>query len=214
MTVARYVDELEQVRSELKLDDVILLGQSWGTMLAVEYILRKNPIGIKGLILSAPYLSTKIWVADQRRWIAQLPQEIQDTIRKYEELEDFSAPAFQEAMMSFYNRHVCRLEPWPSCLLSSLEKLNFDVYQYMWGPSEFTMTGILKDADLTEKLNQISVPTLLTCGEFDEATPEATAYYQSLIPNSEMHVFKDASHSHHLEKFEEYVQVIRNFIDI
>ncbi|MFA5301678.1 MAG: alpha/beta fold hydrolase [Bacteroidales bacterium] len=43
-TVERFVEELH------------ILGQSWGSMLAVEYVLRKKPIGIRSLILSGPYL--------------------------------------------------------------------------------------------------------------------------------------------------------------
>jgi proline iminopeptidase len=77
-TVARFVEELEQVRESLHLEKVHLMGGSWGTMLAVEYMLRKKPDGVVSLILSGPYLSTPKWVADQQMWISQLPQNIQD----------------------------------------------------------------------------------------------------------------------------------------
>lgn len=82
----------------------------------------------------------------------------------------------------------------------------------MWGPSEFTVTGRLKHADLTEQLGLIKVPVLFTCGEFDEATPATTLFYQSKIPGSDIYIFRDASHEHLLEKTEEYLQVARNFL--
>jgi len=208
----RFVEELEQVRNALGLDKVHVLGQSWGTMLAAEYMLRKQPEGVVSLILSAPYLSTPRWEADQKVLISRLPQSVQDTIAKYELLEDYSSEAYQEAMMHFYREYVCRLDPWPDCLNRSMEKMGGEVYNYMWGPSEFTMTGTLKDADLCDRLNLIKVPVLFTCGEFDEATPNTTAYYQSKLPGSEMHVFEGTSHGHHLEKRGEYLQVIRSFL--
>jgi proline iminopeptidase len=210
---ARFVEELKMVRSTLKLNEVHLLGQSWGTMLAVEYLLRENPAGIKSLILSAPYLSTPRWVQDQQDWIKQLPQNIQDTLQKYEKLQDYTSQAYQDAMMVFYNKHVCRMDPWPDCLLQSMEKMGVEVYNHMWGPSEFTMTGTLMHADLTPQLPQLGVRTLLTCGEYDEATPATTQFYQSLIIGSAIHVFQGASHSHHLESETDYIQVIRNFIN-
>jgi len=211
-TVARFVEELEQVRTALKLDELHIMGQSWGTMLAIEYMVMKKPSGIVSLILSGSYLSTPKWVADQQMWISQLPQNIQDTIRKYEANGDFSSPSYQEAMMYFYQKHLCRMDPWPDCLKNAMEKIGVEVYNYMWGPSEFTMTGTLRNADLTEQLHQINVPTLFTCGEFDEATPVTTAFYQSKLPGSEIYVFQGASHSHQLEKPDEYNQVIRTFL--
>lgn len=208
----RFVEELVRVRAALNLDKVHILGQSWGTMLAIEYMLREKPEGIVSLVLSAPYLSTLQWIEDQKKWIKQFPVEVQDTITKYETIGDYSSPSYQDAMMFFYRRHVCRLDPWPDCMNDAMEKIGADVYAKMWGASEFTMNGTLKTVDLTKQLNEIKVPVLFTCGEFDEATPSTTALYQSKLPGSEIYIFKGASHEHHLEKTDEYNQVIRSFL--
>lgn len=211
-TVERFVDELSMLRAALKLEKVHIMGQSWGTMLAVEYLIRKNPENVKSLVLSGPYLSTALWVADQRNWISQLPESVQDTIAKYEASGDFSSPSYQDAMMHFYSKHLCRIDPWPDCLNRAMEKMGFEVYEYMWGPSEFSMTGTLRNADLTDQLQHIQVPVLFTCGEFDEATPETTQYFTSKIEKAEMHVLIGASHSHQVEKPDEYIQVLREFL--
>jgi proline iminopeptidase len=211
-TVDRFVEELVQVRDAINLKDIHLLGQSWGSMLAVEYMLNKNPSGIHSLILSAPFLSTSRWVADQQYWISQLPENVQDTIRKYEGIGDYAAPAYQEAMNIFYAKHVCRMDPWPECLLRTFDKMGKEVYEYMFGPSEFTQTGTLKNRDLSESLHLIKIPVLFTCGEYDEARPESVRFFQHLIPGSEAYVFEGASHSHHLEKQEEYHRVVGEFL--
>lgn len=212
-TVERFVDELQIVRKALNLDKVHLLGQSWGTMLAVEYLIRKKPEGVVSLILSAPYLNTDMWKKDQQKWINQLPEDIKEAIVSSEEEKKYDSPEYLNAMNVFYQKHVCRMEPWPDNVNRAFEKMGIDVYHYMWGPSEFTINGTLKNADLTEQLSQIEVPTLFTCGEFDESTPESARYFQSRLPGSSLHVFKGASHMHHIESEEEYQQVLTAFLD-
>lgn len=211
-TLGRFVEELEQVREELAPEEVHILGQSWGTMLACEYMITKNPDGVKSLILSGPCLSAEMWGADQRRYLDQLPEDMKKIILECEQSGDFSSDAYQDAMMEYYRLHVCRLDPWPDSLNRTFENMGADVYNYMWGPSEFTITGTLKDFDRTMDLREISVPVLFTCGRYDEATPESTAYYQSMLPCSEMIIFEDASHEHHIEKSEEYLLAVRDFL--
>jgi proline iminopeptidase len=113
--------------------------------------------------------------------------------------------------MSFYRRHLCRMDPWPECLNRTFEKMGRQVYEHLWGPSEFTIRGTLKGFERAGRLGELAVPVLFTCGRHDEATPETTASYHRMLPGSELAVFEDASHSHHLEKAAEYLALIREF---
>lgn len=211
-TVERFVEELVRVRAALHLERVHILGSSWGTMLAVEYMLARRPDGVAGLVLSGPCLSASRFTADVRAYLQALPEPVRRTILEKEAYEDFESPEYQEAMTAFYRKHVCRVEPWPDCLVRTIEKMGQAVYRHMWGPSEFTVTGTLKNFERVERLAEIRVPALFTCGRFDEATPEATAWYRDSLPGSEMAVFEDASHEHHLEKPEAYLQTVRDFL--
>jgi proline iminopeptidase len=83
----------------------------------------------------------------------------------------------------------------------------------MWGPSEFTVTGTLKNYDRVNRLNEISIPVLFTCGNFDEATPATVKGYQERLPGAELHIFEDASHEHHLEKTQNYLEIVRAFLN-
>jgi len=83
----------------------------------------------------------------------------------------------------------------------------------MWGPSEFTTTGILKDFSLVDRLNEVKLPVLLTVGRYDEVRLQTVEFYKSKIPNAEMIVIEDASHCTHNEKPEELLDVIRKFLD-
>jgi len=211
-TVERFVDELGVVISALGLKEVHLLGQSWGTMLAVDYILARGSQGVKSLILSGPCLSVRRFVSDQKEYLLELPEDLQRTIRECEAKGSFGSQAYQDAMMAYYRLHVCRLDPWPDCMNRAMDKLGHGVYEYMWGQSEFTMTGTLFDYDRSDRLKEIKVPVLFTCGRYDECTPSSTAYYQSKLPGSELIVFEDASHEHHLERTADFLRVVRDFL--
>lgn len=211
-TVERYVKELSELRQFLAIDKLHILGNSWGTMLACRYMIDEKPKGVASLILSAPCLSASRWAADQRRYIDELPSDKRETILKCEANGDYESKEYQDAMIFYYKRHVCRLDPWPEILLNAFGQLNMDIYRHMWGPSEFTVSGTLKNFDVTERLLEIKVPTLFTCGRFDEATPKTTSYYQSKLPGSEIAIFEDASHLHLYEKTEEYLKTVRGFL--
>ncbi|MEI7482613.1 MAG: proline iminopeptidase-family hydrolase [Elusimicrobiota bacterium] len=211
-TTESFVEELARVRAALGLEKVFILGQSWGTMLAVDYMLTRKPEGVAGMILSGPCLSAAQWAADQKVYIEELPEDIRKIIAHSETSGDFTSQNYQNAMLSFYKLHVCRLDPWPEFLSKSIEKLKFAIYLHMWGPSEFTVTGTLKGYDRVGRLGEIQTPVLFTCGRFDEASPAATAIYHQALPGSEMRIFEDASHSHHIEKADEYMLAARDFI--
>lgn len=208
----RFIDELLKVQEGLGLTKIHLMGQSWGTLLAGEYMLREKPQHVCSLILSGPFFSASRWLADQQNYLAGLPEEIQTVVRQAEAMKEFDSPAYQEAMRVFYSKHVCRLNPWPEAMNRTIEKMGVPVYLSMCGPSEFTMTGSLKNTELVNRLKEIKVPVLFTCGRYDEATPETTAIYQQALPGSEMVVIEDASHEHHLEKPQEYLERVRNFL--
>lgn len=74
------------------------------------------------------------------------------------------------------------------------------------------MTGTLKDLDITGRLGEITVPVLLTGGEFDEISPETVKSYAAKFKNSKFVIFDGCTHSHHLEKTAEYIKTVREFL--
>lgn len=211
-TVERYVEELAQVREALGLEEVHILGHSWGTMLAAAYLL-EQPTDVKSVIFSSPCLNSSMWERDQREYLKDLPQESQDIIERSERDKTTDSDEYHHAMIQFYERHVCRLLPWPQELLDNMKRSNHAIYGYMWGASEFTVTGTLQDFDVTDRLKEIVIPSLFTCGNFDEATPKTTEYYASLVPGSEFHIFENSSHMPGVEEPEAYATRVREFLN-
>lgn len=209
-TVERYVEELAQVRAALGLHRVHILGHSWGSQLAVDYLLTKKPVGIESLVLSGPCLSAKRWIADQRAWLAQMPKDIQETVARCEAAHTFDSPEYLAATKAFYRLHVIRMPEFPPLMTRS--PFGEAVYQYMWGPSEFNLSGTLKDYERVDRLGEIRLPTLFCCGEFDEATPATTAFYREHVPGAQLKVFADASHMTYVERPEIYCAAMREFL--
>ena len=87
------------------------------------------------------------------------------------------------------------------------------MYEYMWGPSEFTATGTLKDYDRVDRLDEISVPVLWITGEFDEARPVTVRYFSTLTPKGEFSMVRNAAHSTMHDNRAENIRLIRDFLD-
>ncbi len=193
MTIDSYVNELKQIHDSLGLKDFYLFGHSWGTILAVEYYFA-HPDGIKSLILSGPALDLHRWTKDADTLIAALPDSIQKAIRTNEKKGTYDSPEYVAAVDYYYKLYVSRKLPWSADIDSSFSLAGANVYMQMDGPSEFTITGNLRDYDVTTRLRNIKVPTLFIGGEYDEARPSTVRYYSSLVPNSESAIIPNAGH--------------------
>ena len=210
-TVDLFLDELRVVREHLGLEQCHMLGSSWGGMLAMEYALTR-PVGLVSLVLAGAPHSIPQWIAEADRLRQDLPTEIQQVLRKHEEAGTTDDPEYQEAMMVFYRRHVCRLDPWPEYVTRTFDGMGSQVYTTMFGPSEFHATGTLKDWDITHRLPEIQIPTLITSGRYDEATPIIAATTHRHIPNSERVLFEHSSHMPFAEEPDRYMQVLGEFL--
>ena len=211
----RFAEELVQIRDALDLPRFHLYGHSWGTMLAVEYALEQSVAPVS-LILAGPVLNVPRYVQDANALKRELPSKVQEAIEHHEAAGTLDTPEYQAASGEWMRRHLCRNESILEGLLKGLgdpvSGINQQVYNTMQGPSEFAITGNLKDFDRTTRLSEIKVPTLFTCGRYDECTPDTTAWYHSLMPGSEMIVFEQSAHMTHLEEPELYVQTVRDFL--
>ncbi len=212
-TVDLYVEEIDVVRKALGLERIHLLGQSWGGMLAMEYMIRQ-PQGVASLTIASSPASMVQWVAEANRLREQLPAEVNATLLKHEQAGTTDDPDYQSAMTEFYHRHVCRVVPYPEPVQRTFDKLAQypEVYYTMNGPSEFYVVGTLKNWDVRDQLGKIKAPTLVTSGKYDEATPLIAETVQKGIPGAEWVLFENSSHSAHAEEPERYMQVLGDFI--
>lgn len=204
-TIERFVEEIAQVRKALGLKEIHLYGHSWGTMLAVDYMLTK-PIGVRSLVLSSPVLSRSRWLHDEDSLISTLPDSLQTAIRYHRQLETTDAAEYHSAMKVYSERYHARRLPWSADLDSAFARWNQAMFEYMFA-------GTLGAYDRTDRLSEINIPTLLTAGEYDKATPATVKYYQSLIPGSEFALLKNCAHLTMQDDPVADVKIIQDFLD-
>ncbi len=206
-----YLQELEEIIDALGYKKVILLGYSWGGTLALKYAsLHQNKLA--ALILASPLVSTKQWVADCKTLAASISPEFLALIEKHEEAKTTNDGQYLEAVTLFYKNFLCRMEPYSKNVLDSCAAMNPIIYHTMWGPSEFTATGNLQNVDLTHELSKINIPTLITCGLYDMATPETMQKYADQLPNSTVAILHHSAHMNIAEEPEAYVNIVQDFL--
>jgi L-proline amide hydrolase len=212
-TVELYVDELNAVRGALGLARIHLLGQSWGGMLGMEYALTQ-PQGLESLTVASSPASMIQWVEEANRLRQELPPDVQQTLLHHEAAGTVDSAAYKAAMDVFYARHVCRVDPQPEYVRRSFAAIdrNPEVYYTMNGPSEFQVIGTLKHWDIIPRLGEIRVPTLITSGRHDEATPLIAETVHKGIPTSRWVIFEESSHMAHAEEPEGYMRVLDDFL--
>jgi len=190
-----------------------VLGSSWGGFLGQEYALTQPP-GLRSLVLADTAASFPDFLAEANRLRRELPPEVEATLQRHEEAGTTDDPEYEEACMVFYRRHLCRLEEWPPELVESFEWIARDptVYHTMNGPSEFHVIGSIKDWQVKDRLREIAVPTLLTSGRYDEATPALQETLREGIPDCEWVLFEESSHTPFAEERERYMQVVGDWL--
>lgn len=189
-TTDQFVEQVEQVRKALKLDkqNFFLLGQSWGGLLAMEYAL-KYQNNLKGLIISNMMASVPAYEKYVKSTLApQLPASVWKEISELEAKEDFENPRYSELLMNYYyTKHVLRkpIDQWPEFINRGFSHLNSRIYIYMQGYSEFGITknATLKNWDISNRLNEIYVPTLMIGGKYDTMDPKYIEWMAKQVKN-------------------------------
>lgn len=209
----RFVAELDAVRKGLGLDRIHLLGHSWGGFLAIEYMLTR-PTGVVSLVLGSTAASAQGFARAARSLVAGLPQDVREAIDRCEAEGATDSPEYQAATMAFFAEHVCRLpQPWPDYVMRTMANvMATPTYAVMWGPSEFNVSGNLRDWDRVCRLGEITTPTLITSGRYDEATPALAAELANGIPGSRSLLFENSAHMAHLEETEAFIAAVRDFL--
>ncbi|MFB2898767.1 proline iminopeptidase-family hydrolase [Aerosakkonemataceae cyanobacterium BLCC-F50] len=196
-----FKEELVAVRQALNLENIHLFGQSWGGCLALEHAL-SQAAGLVSLILASTPANVQQFVTEAYRLMNDLPEEVQQIIRKHEAEDTTQSPEYKQAMELFNHTFLCRLDPWPSCLTRAYSKVG----------TEFRGVGKIIDWNIENRLTEIVAPTLLLSGRYDEVTPACVETVNKGISGSEWVLFENSSHMPHLEEKERFLQVLNDFL--
>ncbi len=208
----RYVEEVEAFRRRMRLGRPHVIGSSWGGMLAIAYAL-KYQRNMTTMTTVGGLHSVPLTVREMERMKRGLPPDVQEKLAKYEAEGDYENPEYLKAVMVFYNKHLCRLDPWPAEVAYSLDHISKPVYGTMNGPNEFTIIGNTRYWDVTDRLRTIRVPTLVLGGRYDEVSPLVAMQIHEHIRGSELTTFSRSSHLPFWEERDAFMKRVLRFLE-
>jgi proline iminopeptidase len=206
VTLASDLADIEKVRQYYHLDSVVLLGHSWGTVLALEYALR-YPGRVSHLILMNPAPASE---ADYKQLRNDWLEKRADDMQKRKAIADTAAykQADPEAVVAYYRIHfkpgLARSEDYEKLITrmqaSFIRQGNAGIIKARAVESRLmTETWSLSGYDLLPKLKSVHIPTLVISGDH-EFIPAATAeHITQAIPNARLVTLKDCGHFTYME---------------
>jgi proline iminopeptidase len=206
-----YVEEVEGFRRAMGIGRPHIIGSSCGGQLGIAYALKYQK-NVRSLVTVGGLHNVPLAFREMQRMRDELPEDVKRTLDKYEREGDYFHPEYLKAVEVFYRRHLCRLNPWPAELTYTLDHLSQPVYFTMNGPNEFTIIGNIRYWDATDRLRDIRVPTLVLSGTYDEVSPKVARDIHKHMPQSELTIFRDCSHTPFLEAREAFMKRVARFL--
>ena len=210
-SVDGFVSELEDLRRELKIEKMNLLGHSFGGLIIGEYALR-HPERTASLTFACVSIDIPRWIADGERLVGQLPLMQKMVLREGARTGATTSPHYLAALGVYYKKHVYGCDYIPECIRRSEAEADSQTYKIVWGSNELVVNGIVREYNLSPRLQDVRVPTMFMCGRFDEATPEAHSYFASLVEGSTLHIFERSAHHPFATERDESLRVLSEFL--
>jgi L-proline amide hydrolase len=147
--------------------------------------------------------------AEVAKLMAAMPPDVVQTMQTHEQAGTTAAPEYAAAVMAFYARHQCRIQPRPDCVETAFAK----------GGTEWRGTGVIADwaappaPALAAAWGRMPrpLPMLLLSGEHDFVTPACVAPLADSLPDAKWVLIPDASHMPHLETPEAFDAALATF---
>ena len=206
-TLDENAEDLEALRRHLGLGPVVVIGTSYGGMVAMAYAAR-HPASISKLVLI-------VTAADggfrerAKRWVEQHGTPDQQRVCTMLWAGTFETP---EQMADFYAvmgpLYAKTYDPERAALVSSRA-----TYTPAALNNAFKPDGFLSRMDLRPELPRITAPTLILAGRHDWiCPPDYSEEIHRLIPGSMLHVFEHSSHSIRADEPKILNEMITRFI--
>lgn len=210
-TMERSVAEIDAVVQALGLNRFHIFGNSWGGMLAQQYVLDATSgavsLTISNSIASIPQFSKMV-----ARLKSDLDPATQSAIDRHEAAGTTHSAEYQAAIRTWNETYLCRLRPWPKELEEAFKNMGIEIFETLFGPSDFRIVGTIRSWDVFDRLAEIALPTLVIAGRFDECAPEHMWEMHQRIAGSRFELFESSAHMPFIEEPDRFDQVMRDFL--
>ncbi|KAJ7165692.1 proline-specific peptidase [Mycena crocata] len=212
-TIDLFIAELENILAFFGVADCFnILGHSWGGALASEFIVRRQPPGLRYLVLANALASAKLRNEAISRLRPALPEDVQAILKKHEGEGTTKSDEYKAAMMVFWAKHGCKVQPFPAEFLHSIRLTDEDptVLEAMRNGS----VGLATRWDITQDIRAMRhVPTLIINGEYDFMADSVCMPFFLGIDRVKWVKFANSSHTPHWEERERYIDVVGSFLN-
>lgn len=210
-TMQRSVAEMDAVVAALGLNRFHIFGNSWGGMMAQQYAIDVTSgaatLTISNSIASIPQFSQMV-----ARLKTELDPATQSAIERHEAAGTTYTVEYQDAIRTWNETYLCRVRPWPPELLEAFANMGTDIFETMFGPSDFHIVGTIRDWDVFDRLAEIRLPALVLAGRFDECVPEHMWDMHQRIAGSRYELFESSAHMPFIEEPDKFDRVMRDFL--
>lgn len=210
-TMERSIAEMDAVVRALGLERFHIFGNSWGGMMAQQYALDATSgavsVTISNSIASIPQFSEMV-----AHLKTGLDPAVQSAIERHEAGGTTHAAEYQHAIRTWNETYLCRVRPWPAELVQAFMHMGTEIFETMFGPSDFHIIGTIRAWDVFDRLADIALPTLILAGRFDECVPEHMWEMHRRIPGSRFELFESSAHMPFIEEPDKFDSVMRDFL--
>ncbi|WP_421846004.1 proline iminopeptidase-family hydrolase [Mycobacterium sp.] len=210
-TMDRSVAEMDAVVRALDVKRFHIFGNSWGGMLAQQYVLDASS-GVASLTISNSTASMPAFSANVARLKSALDPATLSAMNRHEAAGTTQSAEYQAAITIWNETYLCRTRPWPRELFDACENAGMEIFETMFGPSDFHVVGNIRSWDVVDRLPEITVPTLVVAGRYDECSPEHMHDMHQRINGSRFELFESTAHLPFIEEPERFDQVMRDFL--
>ncbi|CAM3275473.1 proline-specific peptidase family protein [Sporolactobacillus spathodeae] len=210
LTYDYFLEEVDEVRQKLGLENFYLIGQSWGGVLVQKYALKYGN-HLKGAIISSMTDNIDEYVANINKIREEaLPADAVAFMKKCEADNNYDNKRYQEYVDILNQGYVDRKQP--PAIAHLISTIAAPVYNDFQGDNEFVVTGKLKEWDVRDQLKNITVPTLVTFGEHETMPLAAARRMAQEMPHARLATTPHGGHHHMIDNAPVYFEHLAQFI--
>jgi len=180
-------------------------------MLAQQYVLDVASgavsLTISNSIASIPQFSKMV-----ARLKSELDPPTQSAIDRHETAGTTHSAEYEAAIRTWNETYLCRQLPWPRELQEAFHKAGAEIFETIFGPSDFHIVGTIRSWDVLDRLAEIALPTIVLAGRYDECAPEHMWEMHQRIAGSRFELFDSSAHMPFIEEPDRFDQVMRGFL--
>ncbi|PBK84040.1 proline-specific peptidase [Armillaria gallica] len=189
-TIDLFIDELVNLLEHFQIQDNFdFLGHSWGRILGLEFEVRRQPEGLRHLVLTNSLADMGMWNASTGELSKAFPDD---------------------ALRMFHKRHGCLVDPWPEELVCSMNQSISPSADISVAVGMFM--GELCTLSIIDRLDRVRVPTFVINGRADIAQDFVVEPLFRGIRQVKWVTMEKSSHTLMWEERKRYMDLVNGFL--